>query len=144
MKYCSNCGSPMEDGSKFCTACGAPADPANKAAAPGREEQMYEEAPVHGPDRDVQENRIWAVLAYLGVLVLVPLLVAKDSPFARFHTNQGLVLLIASAVVTVLSKLAFFAGLLSLPLFVFAIMGIINALRGQEKELPLIGHFRLL
>lgn len=28
MKYCTNCGSPVEDGGRFCTNCGAPVNPA--------------------------------------------------------------------------------------------------------------------
>ena len=31
-----------------------------------------------------------AILAYFGILVLIPILAAKDSKFARFHANQGL------------------------------------------------------
>ncbi|MEI8042594.1 MAG: DUF4339 domain-containing protein [Verrucomicrobiota bacterium] len=38
---------------------------------------------------DVDKNKIFAVLAYLGILFLVPLLAAKESRFARYHTNQG-------------------------------------------------------
>ena len=34
---------------------------------------------------DVDTNKIFAVLAYLGILVLVPLLAAKESRFARYH-----------------------------------------------------------
>jgi hypothetical protein len=39
--------------------------------------------------QDAQDNKIMAILAYLGLLFLVPFLAAKESPFARFHTNQG-------------------------------------------------------
>lgn len=40
--------------------------------------------------QDAQENKGMAVLAYL--IFLIPLLAAKESKFARYHTNQGLVL----------------------------------------------------
>ena len=47
---------------------------------------------------DFEKNKIFAILAYLGILVLIPILAAKDSPFAKYHANQGLVLLIGSFV----------------------------------------------
>src|SRR5471030_1450735 len=39
---------------------------------------------------DVEKNKVFGILAYLGPLCLVPILVAKDSPFAKYHANQGL------------------------------------------------------
>lgn len=39
--------------------------------------------------QDVQANKVMAILAYFGLLVFVPLFAAKESRFARFHTNQG-------------------------------------------------------
>ncbi len=45
---------------------------------------------------DINQNKIMAILAYFGILVVIPILAAKESKFARFHANQGLVLFIAS------------------------------------------------
>jgi hypothetical protein len=41
------------------------------------------------PD-DAEKNKIFGILAYL--VFFVPLLAAKDSPYAKYHANQGLVL----------------------------------------------------
>lgn len=94
---------------------------------------------------DVQENKVIAFLSYLGLLVLIPLLAKKDSPFAQFHAKQGLVLLIAWVALGIISWIPFIGwviGIIGLiVLAVFGIMGIINALSGQAKELPLIGQF---
>ena len=54
---------------------------------------------------DVSSNRAMGILAYIGVLVLVPLFAAKDSPFARFHCNQGIVLAITEVVLGVVLKI---------------------------------------
>ena len=43
-------------------------------------------------NQDIQNNKIMAILSYFGILVLVPILAAKESKFARFHANQGLIL----------------------------------------------------
>jgi len=47
---------------------------------------------------DVEENKVFAALSYLGILVLIPLLVKKDSKFAMEHAKQGLVLFIIEIV----------------------------------------------
>ena len=97
---------------------------------------------------DIQNNKAMAILAYIGILVLVPLLAAKESRFARFHANQGLVLLIAEIICGVLSVIPILGFLFSLVGYVgglvFMVLGIINAAKGQAKELPIIGKFRLL
>lgn len=101
-----------------------------------------------------------AVLAYFGILVLIPILAAKESKFARFHANQGFILLITgvaySIFVQVVIKIVAFIsyalagivgialGLAWLLLLVLAIIGIINAVKGEFKQLPLIGQFQIL
>lgn len=40
-----------------------------------------------------QNDKIFGVLAYIGILWLVPLLAAPKSKFAKYHANQGLVYL---------------------------------------------------
>lgn len=108
--------------------------------------------------KDVQDNKAMGVLSYIGFLVLVPLLAAKGSPFARFHANQGLVLFIAELAVSIVlgilgAILGFFwigwlvrilSSLCGILFLVFSILGIVNAAGGKAKELPLIGHIRLI
>ena len=47
-------------------------------------------------ESDVEQNKLMAVLSYFSLLVLLPILCAKDSKYARFHANQGLMLLLVS------------------------------------------------
>ena len=106
-------------------------------------------AAAYGPNpADVEKNKIFAILAYLGILFLVPLLAAKDSPFAMYHANQGLVLFIlgiAIGVVTMIPVLGWIVGIVGWVVqVVFMILGIINAANGQMKPLPLIGGITLL
>jgi uncharacterized membrane protein len=105
---------------------------------------MEENAKVTGSEK------FMGVLAYLGVLVLFPLFLAKDSQFARYHTNQGLILFIAYLILGVLQKI-FSTGIISTILwicgvivFVFTIIGIVNVCKGECKELPWIGKYRIL
>jgi uncharacterized membrane protein len=109
--------------------------------------------------KDIDENKIMAVLSYIGILVLIPLLAKKDSPYAQFHAKQGLVLLICGVALGVISTVAGFIavipvigwiiGLLvglaifvaGIGLMVIGIMGIINSATGKMKELPIIGQY---
>jgi uncharacterized membrane protein len=102
---------------------------------------------------DIEQNKVFAVLAYLGILFLVPLLAAPNSPYARYHTNQGIVLFITALIVhfasIMLAIFTFGLGFLVWPaawvlIIVFVILGIVNAASGQCKPLPLIGHFQLM
>ncbi len=108
---------------------------------------------------DVAQNKVMGILAYLGFLFLVPLFAAKNSPYARFHANQGLVLFIfefAYGIVTaILSAILIWIpvvgwilitvlSLLSLVFVVLAILGIVNACSGEPKKLPVIGGITIL
>lgn len=101
---------------------------------------------------DVDKNKVFAVLAYLGILFLVPLLAAKESRFARYHTNQGVVLFLTAIVCGVgggiLSFIPFMVCLVWPAVWIFIlvlmILGIINAAGGHCKPLPVIGQFKLI
>jgi len=168
MAFCKNCGAQLIDETKFCSSCGAGVDDSPES------QQTWEQAsptggqspPIAGSERDIQDNKVMAILAYIGILVLVPIFAAKESRFARFHANQGLVLLITwiayAIVYGIISSIltAFFlatwsafglilivTGLLWLVFLVFlafAIIGIINAANGKFKPLPIIGGFKIL
>ena len=97
MSYCSKCGTPIAEGSKFCPSCGtlpaAPQPP--KTGSPPGGNQPRTSAPGGNPSpgspesklsaalatpdataafdpRDIEQNKVMAVLAYLGILVLIP------------------------------------------------------------------------
>jgi uncharacterized membrane protein len=101
--------------------------------------------PPAGTDAKHQENTLLAILAYIGPLILVSFLLAKEDPFVKFHIKQGLLLFIGEVA-------AWMLGMMLWPLFplvqvanifllVLAIVGIIRAAKGEMKGLPLIGHW---
>lgn len=96
---------------------------------------------------DAQENKVMGILAY--ILFLIPLLAAKDSKFAMYHANQGLLLFLLAIGSNVVLGIIPIIGWLLLPIanlvvLLFAIMGIINAANGEMKPLPVIGKYQLL
>lgn len=99
---------------------------------------MTDQTQMAPDQKDIQENKIFAVLSYLGILVLVPLLAKKESRFAMFHAKQGLVLLIGWAIGWILS-FVFIGFILDIILIIFSIWGLINAATGKMTKLPVIG-----
>ncbi|MFA6295984.1 MAG: hypothetical protein WC663_01380 [Patescibacteria group bacterium] len=100
-------------------------------------EENKSNAPM-GDSKDIEENKIFAVLSYLGVLVIVPLLAKKESKFAMFHAKQGLILLIGWVISWLLS-FVFIGFILDVIMIVFSIWGIVNAATGKYAKLPVIG-----
>lgn len=100
---------------------------------------------------DIEQNKVISLFAY--ILFFIPLLAAKDSRFARYHANQGLVLFLLSIafwiVATIITSIFSLIGLILFPLgyiglLILAILGIINAVNGKAKPLPLIGGISLI
>lgn len=118
MAFCGKCGQQVNEGVRFCPACGSPMQIV--AAEPNRQQTPPPVQPTDAESMakatatadalsdklsgmnktadltdqfdkaDVEQNKVMAILAYFGILVLIPILAAKDSKFARFHANQGL------------------------------------------------------
>ena len=99
-------------------------------------------------------DKVYGILSYFGILVLIPIIAGKTQ-FARFHANQGLILIIIEIIVgTICGVLSFIpvvrvifgiiSGLVGLVTLILAIMGIVSAANGEMKELPVIGSIHLL
>ena len=161
MAYCGKCGSKLADEEvKVCPACGASTElPEQDPGRPIYRPPVVPGAPMRADIRDAQENKVMAILAYLGPLVLIPLLSCRESPFACFHTNQGLALFFAEAIYGIvcgtvswlllsiawpLRFLLWVWGAASIVFLAFAVVGILSASRGEMKTLPVIGQIRLL
>ena len=120
---------------------------------------------------DIQSNKWLSALSYLGLLVLVPFFAKKDSKYAQYHARQGFNLLAVDIIGAIVSGILGFIGtliltggaiagkwyisvlsilfiglatLIGIALLVFAVIGIVNALTGKAKELPLVGKLDVL
>ena len=136
--YCKTCRQPLPHDGRRCPNCGAPVE--NTVLQSGARDFTADYDP-----RDIQENRGWGILSYFGFLVLIPIFAARNSYFARFHANQGLVLFLFYACYSVLTRMISAAlQFIGIIFFVLMILGIANAASGKVKELPFIGRIRLL
>ena len=88
-------------------------------------------------------NTVMGVLSYLGPLVLIPYLTNKSDEFVKFHTKQGMVLFGIEIVVWLIGSMMYsmmmIGSLLNLATLVLTIIGIVNVVQGNKKELPVVG-----
>ena len=160
MKKCPKCSAELNSNEIFCPKCGANTDENVFNDAINNVSEKFEQfnntidTTYEYSGEDISKNRGFAILAYFGLLFLIPLLAAPNSPYARYHTNQGILLFIVSTVSSVTAAILNIIGfgILSNILnvtsgtitLVFMIIGIINASQGRAKELPIIGSIRIL
>ena len=152
MLTCKQCGTQVEDGVMNCTNCGAPIESPVQQNQPIDLSEKFNEfnntadTTSEYDAQDIEKNKVMAVLAY--ILFFIPLLAAKDSKFARFHTNQGLVLFLGGIIASVVAVIPVIgwivAPIAGLVITVLAVIGIINALNVRAKELPVVGKFKFL
>lgn len=132
---------------------GGPVSPVSSGASPPPPGQPPQIAP-ESDAADIEKNKIYAILAYISILFIVPLVAAPQSKFARYHANQGIVLFLATVIGTVGSSILAMTPIgcfvfpvpfaLAIGAIALSVIGILNAANGQYKPLPGIGHFQLL
>lgn len=162
MATCKKCGIELEEGVKKCPACGWEAEEATSESFEDTIKNLNDtpDSTDEFDKSDIEDNKVMAILSYIGILFLVPLLAADKSKFARYHTNQGLVLfifdIILGAAVSIIGTILAFIPILGwivasivslvagIAILALIIVGVINAANGKAKELPVIGKFRIL
>ena len=112
--------------------------------------------------KDIDENCNLALISYIPFLFFVPMIIKPCSGYTRYHGIQGLTLFIVSVVLEffdILLSAIFSCALNDMPAVILTIMftvvinlsillfistGIANAVKGEARELPVIGKYKLL
>ncbi|MDD6807912.1 MAG: hypothetical protein PUD72_05650 [Oscillospiraceae bacterium] len=160
MAFCTECGKEL-NAEGVCENCqnknknsDTPFDKAVEAVKNAPDETAeYDET-------DIKDNIFFAIIAYFGILILIPVIARPDSKFARFHANQALDLMILTLlygiIATTITAISFTSGtafglfilgiflILSVGIFLLWILGIGNAAQGKAKQVPFIGKINLL
>lgn len=106
-------------------------------------------------EADINDGKTMAILAY--IFFIIPLLAGRDKKFAMYHTEQAIMLWIAFIVIYIaIWVVTFIVGQISssiacvisilgivpwIAYLVLWIMGLLNAIGGKVKELPLVGAY---
>lgn len=165
MAFCPVCGENVTDGSATCPKCGALLNQQNGTQSNTQQavnnfvDNLNNTADYSNEMdvNDIENNKIMGILAYIAILVFVPIFAAPNSKFARFHAGQGLTLFIFEVVYSLIMTLigltvgripvagpiiVALLGLIGLAFLILAIFGIVNVVNGKAKELPIIGGIK--
>jgi len=93
-------------------------------------------------DKQITEGKIFAIMSYLSILCIIPLIFKKDNTFVLSHSKQGLVIFVGQVGVFILHiilgqwilKLGMFV------LWVLSFIGIVAVLRGRYFDLPVVAR----
>ncbi|MBP7056311.1 MAG: hypothetical protein KBB52_05630 [Candidatus Omnitrophica bacterium] len=93
--------------------------------------------------QEVLDGKAYALLSYLWILCLIPLLLKKDNKFALFHAKQGLVLFIAELVVGFVGVIPFLGWAVlffgTLLFGILSLVGVVQVLMGNYWKMPVVG-----
>lgn len=116
--------------------------PANTATTPAPAPVAAEPA----KNNDAANNEtVMGVLCYLGPLVIIPFLMAKDNAFVKFHIKQGLVLVAIWFITYIIQETVLpwryweIVGFINLGITILSIVGIVYVLQHKETKIPVVG-----
>ena len=93
-------------------------------------------------------KRTTDIVAYLTWVGLLIAFIMGDRAASRFHLNQSLVIWLAGVVRGVVASVPILGWFVAFVGWIFLVVcwfiGIISAASGTEKEVPLLGRFKLL
>jgi len=87
----------------------------------------------------------YAVLAYLWILCLIPVLMKKDEEFVKFHSKQGLMLFIVEVgigiigIIPIIGQFIYVVGMFVCG--ILSLVGIVQVLLGRKWKMPIIGDW---
>ena len=149
MNYCKHCGNHLADSQNFCSMCGCVVEKSSVQNQTGVLEQIQND-----------NSMLMSVLSY--IFILIPLLTGayKTSDVVKFHLNQGVVLCISCLIWSIIRAVLggglsfipyFYRWIITIPINLiwvgFAslfVVGVLNAVNGRMKPLPLIGRFTII
>lgn len=89
------------------------------------------------------------IVSYITIIGWLIAYLAGDKENCKFHLNQSLVLNVAEIILSILARI--FSGFLGvifaivdIILFVLWIIGLVRAVKGDEKPIPILGGIQLL
>ena len=166
--FCRYCGKEITEGKKFCSECGKSVEETTPQTEKVQANNQGESQTNVDNSSNGNDTKVYKILSYIGILWLVGMFCSKKGDKSvRFHVGQGImttivagVLYIVVAIINNLVIANIFAdsywgikvvsgtGFAIMGFLDFAvaaisitleIIGIVNAAKGNDKELPVIG-----
>jgi uncharacterized membrane protein len=97
-------------------------------------------------NQTVQEGKTMAIISYItviGTLIAFIMNQNKHNYFASFHIRQAIGVFLVGLIVSFIQRYTHFGWvdtLLGIGVFILWVMGLIAAIQGEEKPVPLLGE----
>ncbi|MCQ2505830.1 MAG: DUF4870 domain-containing protein [Lachnospiraceae bacterium] len=143
MKYCSKCGTQLEDTDVVCSNCGEAVVGLNGKINVFDHTSEFTSA-------EISEGKVFGLAVYLlGVIgIIIALLACRDNKFVAFHVKNSLkieICLIISIIVCIIPVLGWFVfAIYALVSLVLIIMAFLNVCKGKAVDSPIIRNFGFL
>ncbi len=92
-------------------------------------------------NQQAQEDKTIAILSYItfiGWIIALILHQNNKTSLGAYHLRQTLGIFLTGIILSIIPIIGWILGLV---LFVFWILGLISAVQGEEKPIPLLGEF---
>ena len=87
------------------------------------------------------QSKLVAILSYItliGWIIALIMNMSKKTELGSFHIRQALILVLANIILWWIPVIGW---LLQVVVLIFWVMGLVYAIQGQKKEIPLIGSY---
>ena len=97
-------------------------------------------------NQTVQEGKTMAIISYItviGTLIAFIMNQNKHNYFASFHIRQAIGVFLVGLIVSFIQRYTHFGWvdtLLGIGVFILWVIGLIGAIQGEEKPVPLLGE----
>jgi uncharacterized membrane protein len=100
----------------------------------------------------IEKGKVMGIISYISVIALVVYFLEKNNPYVQFHAKQGLNLFIYEAIFysadAILSGFLPFFGFIAyigeIALAVLSLFGIVYAINGEARGLPVIDKIAIV
>ena len=93
------------------------------------------------------DKKVTGIVAYISIIGWLIAFLAGDKEGAKFHLNQALIVDLGMLICTALTRIPLIGlifWLVNFFLFVCWLIGLIAAIKEEDKEIPLIGAIKIL
>ncbi|MBD5527476.1 MAG: hypothetical protein HDR02_03580 [Lachnospiraceae bacterium] len=93
------------------------------------------------------DKKVTGIVAYISIIGWLIAFLAGDKEGAKFHLNQALIVDLGMLICTALTRIPLIGlifWLVNIFLFVCWLIGLIAAIKEEDKEIPLIGAIKIL
>ena len=89
------------------------------------------------------------IVAYITIIGWLIAYFAGNKEESKFHLNQALVLDVAEIVLSLLARifggvLGWIFSIIDIVLFILWIIGLVHAVKGEDKAVPILGGIQIL